>query len=124
MAVCWLIAVYWLIAVHQLPNPTTVIPTERSDEGSQAYFWQPSWVLGANRPWPYPCDRSHGCYYFQRSHNSLTLRQVLSFSENNSTHKRALIDRKGMARVYLNYCSTVIDFLGAVVFIGSRLFIH
>ena len=62
--------------------------------------------LGAHRPWPYPCDRSHGYHHFQRSHNSLALRQVLSSSENNGTHKRALIDRKGIPRVYLDYCST------------------
>jgi hypothetical protein len=28
---------------------------------------------------------------------------VLSFSENNVTHKRALIDRKAILRVYLDY---------------------
>ncbi|MFT7368693.1 MAG: hypothetical protein ACI927_001906, partial [Oceanospirillaceae bacterium] len=39
---------------------------------------------------------------FQRSHNSLALKQVLSFSENTGIHKRALIDRKGMHRVYLD----------------------
>ena len=67
--------------------------------------------MGAYRPWPYPCDRSHGCHYFQRSHNSLALKQVLSFSENNGSHKRALIDRKGMARVFLDYGSTGIKFV-------------
>ena len=45
--------------------------------------------------------RSHGCDHFQRSHNSLALKHVLSLSENDHTHKRALIDRKGMARGYL-----------------------
>ena len=61
--------------------------------------------MGAHRPWAYPCDRSHGCHLFQRSHNSLTLRQVLSVSENDGSHKRALIDRKGKPRVYMDYCS-------------------
>jgi len=57
--------------------------------------------MGANNPWPYLCDRSHGCDHFQRSHNSLALKHVLSLSENDHIHKRALIDRKGMARGYL-----------------------
>ena len=61
--------------------------------------------MGAHRPWAYPCDRSHGCHLFQRSHNSLTLRQVLSVSENDGSHKRALIDRKDKPRVYMDYCS-------------------
>ena len=69
-------------------------------------------MLGANRPWPYPCDRSHGCHHFQRSHNSLALKQVLSLSENNGTHKRALIDRKAMPRVYLDYCSEAENAIG------------
>jgi len=34
---------------------------------------------------------------------------VLSFSENNRAHKRALIDRKGRGRVYLDYRSTAVD---------------
>jgi len=74
-------------------------------------LWIVDWQagLGANRPWPYPCDRSYGCHYFQRSHNSLALRQVLSLSENKGSHKRALIDRKGMARVYLGCRSTAVS---------------
>jgi hypothetical protein len=67
--------------------------------------------LDADRPCPYPCDRSHEYHHFQRSHNSLALRQVLSFSENNGTHKRALIDRKGMRRVYLNYCGSGVNLI-------------
>ena len=39
---------------------------------------------------------------------------MLSFSENNGIHKRALIDRKGMTRVYLHYGSTANDFLAAL----------
>jgi hypothetical protein len=60
-------------------------------------------------PWPNPCDRSHGYKYFQRSRNSLTLRHALSFSENNHTHKWALIDRKGLSRGYLDYCSAAFN---------------
>ena len=66
--------------------------------------------MGAHRPWAYPCDRSHGCHLFQRSHNSLTLRQVLSVSENDGSHKRALIDRKGKPRAYMDYYSIRLTF--------------
>ena len=34
---------------------------------------------------------------------------MLSLSENNRTQKRALIDRKGRGRVYLDYRSTAVD---------------
>jgi len=61
--------------------------------------------LGVHRPWADPCDRSRGCNHFQCSHNSLALRQVLSISESDHTHKRALIDLKGLPRIYLNYRS-------------------
>ena len=37
---------------------------------------------------------------------------MLSLSENNGTHKRALIDRKAMPRVYLDYCSEVENTIG------------
>ena len=85
-------------------EPFIYHPDRACDEGSLVCAWQEGW-LGAHRPWAYPCDRSHGCHLFQRSHNSLTLRQVLSVSENDGSHKRALIDRKGKPRVYMDYCS-------------------
>ena len=37
---------------------------------------------------------------------------MLSLSENNGTHKRALIDRKAMPRGYLDYCSEVENAIG------------
>jgi len=37
---------------------------------------------------------------------------VLSLSESNGTHKRALIDRKAMPRVYLDYCSEAENAVG------------
>ena len=92
---------------------TTVIPTSNychpdraQRRGISLFDWRLG--LGAHSPWPNPCDRSHGYNHFQRSRNSLTLRHALSFSENNHTHKRAPIDRKGLARGYQDYCSTAI----------------
>ena len=39
---------------------------------------------------------------------------MLSFSENNGIHKRALIDRKGMTRLFLHYGSTANNFLAGL----------
>jgi hypothetical protein len=51
--------------------------------------------IGAPKAMESLYDRSHGYNHFQRSHNSLRSDRVLSFSENDCTHKRVLIDHKG-----------------------------